>query len=127
MVPPAPDGLPLLQPAAAGGDGSRGGRVQASGGEVQTIWHVLTSCSPDDWKLGGRRAQAAGWLARHVMDFGTRQAEYALAALTGGASTLDDLQANSALPLLIKGLHLRPLVLLDALPFAGGSATATSL
>ena len=75
--------------------------VIASGGERQTRWHMLTACSPCDAAIGGKRNEAAGWLARHVADFGTRQAEYALTAVTGGAASLDAAQSHSALRFLL--------------------------
>ena len=72
-----------------------------AGGQRQTVWHMLTTCSPSEEAIGGKRAAAAGWLARHVADFGTRQAEYALTAITGGAASLDASQGHTALRFLL--------------------------
>ena len=75
--------------------------VGGSGAQQQTRWHMLTACSPDEAAIGGKRAEAAGWLMRHVADFGTRQAAYALTAITGGADSLDASQAMCALRFLL--------------------------
>ena len=64
---------------------------------VQSRWHMLTECSPSDEAIGGKRAEAAGWLSRHLARFGTRQAAYALTALSGGAAELDEAQRWHAL------------------------------
>ena len=89
-------------------------KVHASGifatdGPRQTMWHVLTECSPEDAAIGGERARAAEWLARRAADFGTKQAEYALAAITGGAAALNALQQHAALRFLL-GLPDEPML-----------------
>ena len=92
--------------------------VSSANGVVQSRWHMFTECSPDDEDIGVKRAEAAGWLARHVGGwggFGTKQAEYALAALTGGARALDDAQRHAALRFFL-GLPDKPLADKDLPP-----------
>jgi hypothetical protein len=61
----------------------------------QSRWHALTTCCVGE--AADYRARAAGWLSQRLSDFGTRQAQYALAALSGNAAQLGPLERHAAL------------------------------
>ena len=61
----------------------------------QSRWHALTLCSLGD--AAQLRERASGWLSRRLADFGTSQAHYALAALSGASDRLDPRQRHAAL------------------------------
>ena len=61
----------------------------------QSRWHTLIECSLGDAPV--LRERASGWLSQRLSDFGTQQAHYALAALSGAACRLDPRQQHAAL------------------------------
>jgi hypothetical protein len=60
----------------------------------QSRWHTLTLCGLGDASI--LRERASGWLSQRLSDFGTQQAHYALAALSGAAHRLDPRQQHAA-------------------------------
>ena len=65
----------------------------------QSRWHALTTCCIGE--SAAYRARAAGWLSHRLSDFGTRQAQYALAAISGNAERLGPLERHAALRFLL--------------------------
>ena len=65
----------------------------------QSRWHALTTCCIGE--TAAYRARAAGWLSQRLSDFGTRQAQYALAAISGNAERLGPLERHAALRFLL--------------------------
>ena len=61
----------------------------------QSRWHALTTCAVG--ASSTYRSQAEGWLAQRLSDFGTSQARYALAALSGQAHSLGPREKHAAL------------------------------
>ena len=61
----------------------------------QSRWHALTTCVVGE--AAAYRARAEGWLSQRLSDFGTSQAHYALAALSGLAHQLGPREQHAAL------------------------------
>ena len=61
----------------------------------QERWHTITTCCLGE--MPELRLKAAGWLSHRLSDFGTRQAYYALSALSGGADRLQPRERHAAL------------------------------
>ena len=76
------------------------GLWRSTGRPRQTRWHVLTTCRAGeggDRALSGWREKAASWLSEKLDAFGTPQAHWALAALSGAEGELDGNQKAGAL------------------------------
>ena len=61
----------------------------------QSRWHALTTCVVGE--SAAYRARAEAWLSQRLSDFGTSQAQYALAALSGQAHRLEPREKHAAL------------------------------
>jgi ribonuclease HI len=61
----------------------------------QERWHTITTCCLGE--MPELRLKAAGWLSHRLSDFGTRQAYYALSALSGDADRLQPRERHAAL------------------------------
>ena len=61
----------------------------------QSRWHTLTTCCVGD--SAQYRSRAIGWLSPRLSDFGTQQAHFALAALSGGSDRLGPREQHAAL------------------------------
>ena len=61
----------------------------------QSRWHTLTTCCVGDSVQ--YRSRAIGWLSPRLSDFGTQQAHFALAALSGGSDRLGPREQHAAL------------------------------
>jgi ribonuclease HI len=61
----------------------------------QTRWHAITTCAVGESVI--LRSRAEGWLSQRLSDFGTAQARYALAALSGQAHSLGPREKHAAL------------------------------
>ena len=69
--------------------------------KAQSRWHTITTCPGRNGENVEPRRAAAGWLMKHLDDFNTRHADYALTALQGDGERLDGTQKRAALHFLL--------------------------